>query len=399
MRTPLPTPRGPASTALLTLLATAPPDPLASPARTPTVDGLVAEFDRALERVPAATGDLLSDDDLQLTLYCRYALHLHGLPGVDDRWEWHPALTGGTARLEAAFERALRDATADLIAATLPDTDTDTDTNTNTVTKTDTGTGAGADTGADTGIAGGPTGPAELLRRLVALTNADLGPSLSRHIARRATAEQFADFLRARSVYQLKEADPHTLAIPRLRGRAKSALVEIQADEYGNGIPARMHSSLFADTLRAVGLDDTLGSHVDDVPAIVLAADNAAMLFGLHRRLRGAAVGHLAALELTSSLPMRQYARGADRLGFGEPGRAYFAEHVEVDAVHEQVAMHDMVVPLVAGEPELADDVLLGAAACLWLDAAVTSRLFAGWGVAGAPAQRPSAPTRLGATA
>lgn len=347
-----PSPRGPASLALLALLSKPPPDPSDVSAAKHLAEAIAKALD--------ATVDLLRDDDLQSTLYCRYALHLHGLPGVDDGWEWHPALVAAIASLQTAFEDALRDHTAGLVADTAPTPDR-----------------------SPSGTSDGPNGvdpAADLLGWLNALTRADLGGSLSRHLARRATPEQFADFLRFRSVYQLKEADPHTLAIPRLRGRAKSALVEIQADEYGDGLPTRMHSTLFADTLRAVGLDDTLGSHVDDVPAIVLAADNAAVLFGLHRRLRGAAVGHLAALEMTSSVPMRRYSRAAARLGLDAAARAYFDEHIEVDAVHEQVALHDMVAPLVSAEPELRGDVLLGAATCLLLDAAITDELLARWG-------------------
>ncbi len=56
-----------------------------------------------------------------------------------------------------------------------------------------------------------------------------------------------------RSAYQLKEADPHSWAIPRLSGPPKAALVEIQADEYGGGRPDRMHAELFADAMEALG--------------------------------------------------------------------------------------------------------------------------------------------------
>ena len=61
-------------------------------------------------------------------------------------------------------------------------------------------------------------------------------------------------------------------------------------------------------------------------------------LFGLHRRLRGAIAGHLAAFEMTSSLPNRTYGDGFRRLGFGGDVTGYFDEHVEADAVHEQIA-------------------------------------------------------------
>jgi len=68
---------------------------------------------------------------------------------------------------------------------------------------------------------------------LRAIEEADDAPSLSTYIERDATREQCSSFLVHRSGYQLKEADPHSWAIARLSGAPKAALVEIQADEYG----------------------------------------------------------------------------------------------------------------------------------------------------------------------
>ena len=131
-----------------------------------------------------------------------------------------------------------------------------------------------------------------------------------------------------------------------------------------------MHSELFAATMRELGLDDAYGAYLDRVPATTLATNVTASFFGLHRRWRGAAAGHLAALEMTSSVPMRRYAAGLRRLGFGPAATAFYDEHVEADAVHEQIAAHDLCGGLVATEPELAGEVLFGAACCLALDAA-----------------------------
>jgi hypothetical protein len=157
------------------------------------------------------------------------------------------------------------------------------------------------------------------------------------------------------------------------------ALAEIEADEFGGGRPERMHAALFAQTMREFGLDATIGSTVDHVPAITLAHSNAMSLFGLHRRLRGAAVGHLAALEMTSAVPNRRYANGLRRLGFGEAAWDYFDEHVEADAVHEQIAAHDLAGGLVDAEPELAPDLLFGARVALSLDALVSGHMLACW--------------------
>ena len=99
-------------------------------------------------------------------------------------------------------------------------------------------------------------------------------------------------------------------------------------------------------------------------------------LFGLHRRLRGAVAGHLAALEMTSSLPNKRYGDGLRRLGFGPEVTRFFDEHVEADAVHEQIACHDLAGQLAVTEPGLAADILFGAAAALATDGLVAGHLI-----------------------
>jgi hypothetical protein len=227
-----------------------------------------------------------------------------------------------------------------------------------------------------------------LARTLFDLAAADKGPGLSRYIAFKATEDQLLEFMIQRSIYQLREADPHTWAIPRLNGRAKAALVEIQTDEYGGGRPERMHSELFAATMRGLGLDGAYGSYIDSAAAITLASVNMMSMFGLHRRLRGAIVGHLAAFEITSSAPNRLYARGFHRLKHPDLTE-YFDEHVEADAVHEQIAARDLAGGLVEAEPQLLDDVLFGAAACLVMDGWVTQHLIGAWSAGRSSLEQP----------
>ena len=86
-------------------------------------------------------------------------------------------------------------------------------------------------------------------------------------------------------------------------------------------------------------------------------------LFGLHRRLRGAIAGHLAAFEMTSSLPNRRYGNGFRRLGFGPQVTGFYDEHVEADAVHESIAAWDLAHALARCEPALAGDIVFGASA------------------------------------
>ncbi|MFG1604618.1 iron-containing redox enzyme family protein [Actinoplanes sp. NPDC049265] len=279
------------------------------------------------------------DEDLHLALFVTYELAYRGWDGVDDAWEWDPGLLGGRRDLEARF-------LDDLYAlAGRPE----------------------------------PVEPAELPHRLIELARSDDGPSLSKYLRGRATYDQFRDFVRHRSVYHLREADPHTFAIPRLAGRPKAALIEIQIDEYGGGVAPRMHQELFKQTMRWFRLDLTYGAYVETVGAPTLANNNVMSLFGLHRRRRGALIGHLAAYEMTSTAPNRNYGNGLRRLGGDATATAFYDEHVEADAVHEQIAAYDLAGGFAAAEPELAGDVLFGARCALALDNRWAASLLAEW--------------------
>jgi hypothetical protein len=284
--------------------------------------------------------DALADEDLQLALYLLYELHYRGLPHVDERWEWEPSLLELRRGLEARFEDALLEAI-----------------------------GAPSDGAA----------PEEMDLALRAVVDTDDGPPLSRHLEREGTLEQALEFLVHRSAYHLKEADPHSFALPRLGGAPKAALVEVQADEYGGGRKERMHAELFAVTLAEVGLDPTYGAYLDVIPAPTLATVNLMSLFGLHRRLRGAIVGHLAFFEMTSSIPNRRYGDALRRLGFGPRATAFFDEHVEADAVHENIAAVDLAGGLARQEPDRAPDVLWGARALRELDGRWARHLLGAW--------------------
>ena len=131
--------------------------------------------------------------------------------------------------------------------------------------------------------------------------------------------------------------------------------------------------------MAAVGLDGRYGAYVERLPGLTLATVNLMSLYGLHRRLRGAIVGHLAAFEMTSSLPNRRYGNGLRRLGFDADATDFFDEHVEADAVHEQVASWDLAGGLAAAEPQLGGDVLWGAAVLLELEARWARRLLGAW--------------------
>nr|WP_137824407.1 iron-containing redox enzyme family protein [Brevibacterium sp. XM4083] len=307
-------------------------------------DSAAALWQRLDEAAPVAlreTADIVADEDLQLSLFLLHLLHTGPAPFVRGDVEWDPRLIALRRSIEEPFEAALRErtATAD------PE----------------------------------PTSGEEVSEALFAMTAEVTQPTLATWASRHATADQLREFLIHKSIYTLREADPHSWAIPRLRGRAKAALVEIQADEYGGGAPDRVHAEIFARTMRGYGLSDEPDHYLDEVPALTLAALNAMNLFGLSRRLRGATIGHLAAFEMTSSIPNRLYSRAFSRHGYGADVTEYFDEHVEADAVHEQIAGRDLAGGAADDDPSLIADILFGARACLHLDELTGTHMLESW--------------------
>lgn len=271
-------------------------------------------------RISASVGDVDPYGlDLQLALYMCYELHYRGFAGVDPMWEWNPALLHLRAELERAFLASVRrdvgpiephhTAAAEMEAISVEPPD--------------------------------GTGPSYYLR--------DSG-----------TWQQMCEYFVHRSLYHLKEGDPHAWAIPRLTGRAKASFVAIEFDEFGAGHGSRLHQQLFADLLDAAGLDSTYLAYLNVATAESLAVVNIMSLFGLHRRLRGATIGHFAATEITSPPGSACLVAALRRMEAPEACVRFYSEHVEADAVHEQVVRHDVVGDLVAREPQIESDIVFG---------------------------------------
>jgi hypothetical protein len=297
----LPRPTGPLSSAVLEVLTSGRPALHARP-----IDVPVSEAD------PYGL-------DLQLALYVCYELHYRGFADVNPRWEWNPALLHVRGRLEEAFLSAVR---------------------------------------RDVGTIGPDEHAVDEMDALSVEPVDGEGPSY--YLRDEGTWGQMREYFVHRSLYHLKEGDPHAFTIPRLIGQAKASFVAVEFDEYGGGRGPHVHQQLFADLLNAAGLDSTYLAYLDAVPAESLTVVNLMSMFGLHRELRGASIGHFASTEITSSPGSRRLVDALKRMGAPQPCVAFYAEHVEADAVHEQVARTDVVGDLVAREPHLDRDVVFG---------------------------------------
>lgn len=314
----LPAPRGDLSSRVIAALGDGiPPDPLA--------------------QQRGITAAKPYGEDLQLALYVLYELHYQGFQGVDPELEWEPGLLALRRLLEQHFLAALR-----LDAAPQADA------------------------------------PQALADLQIEPAGHQAG-SVSHYLERDGDTGQFREYAALRSLYHLKEADPHAWVIPRLHGRAKAAMVAVEYDEFGAGRAENIHAGLFADLMRDLGLETAYGHYLDAAPAAALATVNVMSLFGLHRSLRGALVGHFATVEITSSPGSRRLANALRRLDAGPAAQRFYDEHVEADAVHEQVVRHEVVDGLLRAEPFLDGDVAFGVSATGFLEDRLGEQLLTRW--------------------
>jgi hypothetical protein len=282
-------------------------------------------------------------EDLQLALHLSYELSYRSSSGVDDALEWDLDLLRLRSRLERPFLDALRRDTSgsdDVEAALAP-----------------------------------------LLLEPVSGT----GPSW--HLAGRGEHWQLREYVAHRSVYHLKEADPQAFVVPR-PGRA---------DQGGAGVRAARRvrrRAGRADARHPVRLDDAragprrplrrsrrpcTGRHARTGQPHVAA--------GLRRSLRGAAVGQFVMIEVTSS----PGPAGCRRPSTGCPtarGQRFYDEHIEADAVHEQV-LRAGLRDLLRREPQLAADVVLGIEAGLLLEDRFAEHVLAAWSTGASSLRRP----------
>jgi hypothetical protein len=296
-------------------------------------------------------------EDEQLALWVLQQLSFRRLDGVDPRWEEAPSFLAVRHGLEERLERRLRD------ELDLP-----------------------------------PVAPGELVDALLELVGSADGPSLSRWVAERATLDHLREFVAHRAAYQLQEADPHSFAIPRLAASpAKTALLQLQLDEYGGHEPTEAHALLFARTMEAVGLAPE--ADLDRLPAATLATNTLLSWLGRSRRLLPACLGHLAVFEVTSVEPMARYAAACRRL-LPEPAATtaarFYDVHVAADGLHGTVATDRLLTGFAQEHPDECGEVLFGAAALLLVERRFAEQVVGAWEAHESSLRLPLPDSRLG---
>ena len=225
----------------------------------------------------------------------------------------------------------------------------------------------GALRGRPAGRAGPALGSARRSRRWISRSGRSPRPTraLAVHLRRaRRRAGRGAEFLIHRSAYQLKEADPHSWALPRLSGPPEGGprgdpgrrvrRRQARADPRHDVRPRHGGAAASTRPRRLSRRDPRLHARHRQ-PDVAPGPPPA-----LARRDRGPP--RAVRDDLVDTEPPLRDAGCAGSASASE-ATAFFDEHVEADAVHENIAAVDLAGGLARQQPELGADVLWGARA------------------------------------
>ncbi|MGW0161723.1 iron-containing redox enzyme family protein [Mycobacterium sp. NPDC003323] len=287
--------------------------PLPAPAG-PISAALIAQLSgrvQDLTRVRPDRADPMGRD-VQLALFVTYELSCRGFAGTDPDWESDPDLIGLRGRLERVFCDHLRHCVGDISDVSAP--------------------------AELCRLAGEPPDDPE---------HDSPHESPAHFLCSIGSRQQMCEYLVHRSPYHLKAADAQAWVLPRLTAAPKAALAEVHY--------AHLHRRPYTQVMAAAGLDDGYLAYLHTVPAESLAVVNLMSMFGLHRSMRGAALGHLSATEITTRAVDRRLVQALRRLDAPPQCADFYAERAYAAPGRGQVVDH-----LLSTEPDLEGDVVFG---------------------------------------
>ncbi len=187
------------------------------------------------------------------------------------------------------------------------------------------------------------------------------GPSMGAFYRERATLAQLREVVAQRSLFFLKEPDPWTMVVPSLRGRAKAGLIDLILDEYGWGRYDQMHSTVYSTLMEKLGLRTDYDHYFEQTSWQLLAGLNYQSMLARHRRLCRRMYGYIYLVEADSPASMRNYLAAYARAEIDDPDVLLFYQlHIDADEGHADVALNEVVLPVIESEPEAVAEVARG---------------------------------------
>jgi hypothetical protein len=163
------------------------------------------------------------------------------------------------------------------------------------------------------------------------------------------------------SALNIRFFDLLALALVGSSEKARPELVQNLWDESGRGDRSEAHVRTFRDLLDARGLSQVRTDQAAALSWQGHAGHNLFMLTALNRMHAHKSLGVMAVTELIDPASYEKVVQGFRRLGYPEWQYRYYAEHIEVDVVHGEGWLENVITPTLARVPGAAADILFGA--------------------------------------
>jgi len=206
--------------------------------------------------------------------------------------------------------------------------------------------------------AAAPSDPEAFIRWLdeLKLSGPGQGDPLFPWLAGQASREQMRWFLQQESAGEAGFDDLVALTQIKLGPRAKLELARNYWDEMGCGHESAMHGPMLQKLCEHFELDADA-----EIAWESLALGNLMVALACNRSYTYQSIGALGVIELTAPGRAALVNAGLVRLGVPGNARRYFALHATLDIKHSAAWNREVIAPLVAEQPEVAQAIAEGA--------------------------------------
>jgi hypothetical protein len=174
----------------------------------------------------------------------------------------------------------------------------------------------------------------------------------------RATPDDFRFYLAQETVLDPRFDDILAMLLVGTGGSEKMEFVGNLWDELGNGNPAEVHPTVFAETLREAGVAESFVS--GNIMPESIASGNVSAALALSRRHYFKAIGYFGVTEYLTPRRFRSFVLGCKRLDLPEGSYRYHDMHIQVDARHGPSWFKNILVPAIARDPRCIRDIAFG---------------------------------------
>jgi len=183
------------------------------------------------------------------------------------------------------------------------------------------------------------------------------------YLCDRASLAQLREFIVQETPFDIHFGDILAMMLPGVYGRAKSEFSRNFWDEMGRGEAALMHRQLRLDMTRRLGVPDD--AYLHDVERFCMPELRLANMYFnavFNRSQLPQAIGMMLATELMVPGRLDRQILGWRRVGLRDDDMRYLLEHTVVDVEHAKGWMDEVVLPMLAREPALMAEIVLGMA-------------------------------------